>query len=155
MPSTGRVRSWRAAIGARPHSDRQPPDRQPPNRQPPDRQPPNRQPPDRQPRNRQPSERRHPDHRPRRVRQQPEPQPGAVGRSRAGNPRRAADAAVAACLGPATADAHLPEGSAPRLEASLTYQGVPAAAFVFDQASQHEVVVVDSLGCGLLADLEF
>jgi hypothetical protein len=62
---------------------------------------------------------------------------------------------VTACLAPATADAHLPGGSTPRLEASLTYQGRPAAAFVFDRASQHEVVVVATPGCGLLADVTF
>jgi hypothetical protein len=67
----------------------------------------------------------------------------------------APDNAVTACLGPATADAHLPVGTKPSLEASLTYQGVPAAAFVFDRAPQHEVVVVAALGCRLLIDVTF
>jgi hypothetical protein len=63
------------------------------------------------------------------------------------------DRAVTACLGPATADAHLPAESSPRLEATLTYQGLPAAAYVFDQGSQREAVVVAELGCRLLADV--
>jgi hypothetical protein len=65
------------------------------------------------------------------------------------------DAAVTACLDPATTDAHLPEGSNPSLEASLTYQGTPAGTFVFDSGSQHVAVVLAQAGCRLLADVTF
>ena len=81
--------------------------------------------------------------------------PPASTSSPPGGAAAASDAAVTACLDPATTDAHLPEGSNPSLEASLTYEGTPAGTFVFDSGSQHVAVVLAQAGCRLLADVTF
>ncbi len=65
------------------------------------------------------------------------------------------DTAVTACLRPAVADVGLAVGTNPGLQASLTYQGKEAAAFVFHRGSQLVAVVVAVPACGLLAEMTF
>jgi negative regulator of sigma E activity len=79
----------------------------------------------------------------------------STGQSTPGTATAGSDAAVEACLRPAAADAHLPGGTRPALEASLTYRGTLAGTFVFDSGSQHVAVVLAEAGCRLLADVTF
>jgi hypothetical protein len=62
-------------------------------------------------------------------------------------------AAVAppSCLTQAALGAKVATQSVPVLDATLTYRGSPARAYVFAMAGRHAVAVVGEPGCGLLA----
>jgi hypothetical protein len=55
------------------------------------------------------------------------------------------------CLTQAASGAKVAPQSVPVLDATLTYRGSPARAYVFAHAGRHTVAVVGEPGCGLLA----
>jgi hypothetical protein len=59
------------------------------------------------------------------------------------------------CLPGAVTHAALPPDSTPALEASLTYRGVPAQAYVFESGGAHIAEVVATPGCSWLAEVRF
>jgi hypothetical protein len=66
-----------------------------------------------------------------------------------------AQAVFRSCLLTAASGAGVPLGTPPVMEASLIYQGVPAAVFVFEVGALHVAEVTAESGCGGLARLPF
>jgi anti-sigma factor RsiW len=66
-------------------------------------------------------------------------------------PPPAAAAVPPPCLTQAASRAKVAPQSVPVLDATLTYRGSPARAYVFAVAGRHTVAVVAEPGCGLLA----
>jgi hypothetical protein len=71
------------------------------------------------------------------------------------NPQPVAAATPAPCLAQAVSGAKAAPQSIPVLDATLTYRGSPARAYVFDVADGHAVAVVGVPGCRLLAAATF
>jgi hypothetical protein len=84
--------------------------------------------------------------------------PGSVPGSTSGSasgPPPAATAGTSQCLTEAATGAKVAPQSLPVLDATLTYRGSPARAYVFAVAGRHTVAVVGEPGCGLLTVASF